>query len=151
MIDRFKRFSYLVTETNRCMRKLENDVMSKVELKGYYAVYLLALYRNPKGLSAVRLAEICGRNKADVSRSIADLLEKDLIKKSKNTRGYRTPIILTEKGIEYALMLESSVELAIKKVSSGIPSGIISEFYDTFEIICSNLRMLSDNGLEPTL
>ena len=47
--------------------------MAKFDLKGTYAVYLSAMYRNPEGITAAKLAELCCRDKADVSRAVAAL------------------------------------------------------------------------------
>ena len=148
MVDRFKRFSYLITETYRSMRKIENDVMGKTGLKGSYAVYLLALHRASGKMTAAKLADACGKNKADVSRAVADMTERGLVKRNSSKNNYRTPIVLTDLGLAHAVNLERTVELAINHVSSEIPNNSIVNFYNTIEIICANLKSISENGLE---
>lgn len=148
MVNRFKRFSYLITETYRYMRKIENEEMSKLGLKGAYAAYLMALHGEADGLTSARLGEICGRNKADVSRAIADLSEKGLVKRISSPHNYRTPIILTECGEEHANALADRVKDTISRVSRGIPESVISDFYDAIALICEGLKEINENGLD---
>ena len=43
------------------------------------SVYFTTLYRHRQGITAVQLREICGRDKADVSRTMALLEQKGLV------------------------------------------------------------------------
>ena len=148
MVNRFKRFSYLITETYRYMRKIENEEMSKLGLKGGYAAYLLALHGEDEGLTSARLGELCGRNKADVSRAIADRSEKGLVKRFSSPHNYRTPIVLTEIGEAHANALATKVKDTILRVSRGIPESVISDFYDAIALICDGLKEISESGLD---
>ena len=66
MVDRFERFSFSVFEISRCWHKLAAEEMAKYDLKGPHAIYLTVLQHNPEGLTAARICELCGRDKADV-------------------------------------------------------------------------------------
>ena len=80
MLERFARFSLAISEIDRCWHKLAAEEMSKYELNSPHAVYLTTLYRYADGITAAKLGELCGKNKADVSRMIAILEKKGLSK-----------------------------------------------------------------------
>ena len=71
MLDRFSRFSLAIAEIDRCWHKLAADEMAKYELNSPHAVYLNTLYEYDDGITAAKLGELCGKNKADVSRMLA--------------------------------------------------------------------------------
>ena len=151
MVERFNKFSYLITEVHRCVRKIENDELEKIGLKGSYAVYFLALANSAKsgGLTSAELAKLCGRNKAEVSRAIADMTERGLIKKTNTSMKYRARIILTDDGLGIANMIDDIAAQTISRISQNIPPSDITCFYDTFSIICANLKKISEDGATP--
>ena len=81
MIDRFEKFSLAIAEINRCWHKIAAEELSKYSLKSSHVTYLLTLARYPEGLTAPKLAELCDRDKADVSRMLSILEEKGLVTK----------------------------------------------------------------------
>ncbi len=58
--------------------------MEQHGLKGPHAVYFTTLYQHPEGVTAVKLAEICSRDKSDVSRAVSQLEQHGLIKCKKS-------------------------------------------------------------------
>ena len=77
MLNRFAKFSFSISEIDRCWHKLAVEEMSKYGLNSPHAVYLNTMYdANPEGITAAQLGELCGKNKADVSRMIAFLVKK---------------------------------------------------------------------------
>ena len=79
MVDRFERFSFAISEISRCWHKLAAEEMEKYGLRGPHCLYLLAMYHHPGGVTAPQLGELCGRDKADVSRMMAMMREKGSI------------------------------------------------------------------------
>ena len=79
MVERFERFSLAISEISRCWHRIANEVMKQYGLKGAYSVYFTTMSRFPEGLTATQLVEICGRDKADVSRAMAAMEEKNLV------------------------------------------------------------------------
>ena len=99
MVERFEKFSYLISELSRLLHKIETDALSQYGIKGPYAIYILSLAKHPDGITASKISELCARDKADVSRAVAALTEKGLVEKQiVEGRKYRSPIRLTEKG-----------------------------------------------------
>ena len=81
MLNRFTRFSLAISEIDRCWHKLAAEEMAKYDLNSPHAVYLTALYECPDGITAAGLAELCCKNKADVSRMVAIMAKRGLVRK----------------------------------------------------------------------
>ena len=148
MISRFERFSFSIAEIYRYWHKIAADEMEKYELKGPYAVYLIALHRNADGLTATQLSDICGKDKSDVSRAVSAMVKRGLAaKESVNQNLYRARIRLTEKGIEAAEHVSARAIMAVDLAGSGISEADRAVFYRTLEHIAANLETISSKGL----
>ena len=148
MLDRFERFSFAISELSRYWHKITADEMESYGLKGPYVVYFTTLYRYPEGLSAVKLGELCCRDKADVSRAISVLEKKGLIMKDKSKKSqYRAPIILTEEGRHLAEDMIRKANKAVELGGMGLTDEHREIFYNSLELITKNLQALSEEGL----
>lgn len=148
MIDRFNKFSSLIFEVSRHWHKITADEMEKYDLKGAYAVYLSALYRSPGGITSAKLAEMCCRDKADVSRAITIMEQKGMIVKiSPNNNSYRAAIKLTDKGMEAAKHVFERSALAVEFAGMGTTDSERAVFYRVLENIALNLQCISQSGL----
>lgn len=148
MLDRFERFSVAISELSRYWHKITADEMEAYGLKGPYVVYFTTLYRYPEGLSAVKLGELCCRDKADVSRAISLLEKKGLIKKDKTKKSqYRAPIVLTEEGRHLAEDMILKANKAVELGGMGLTDEQRETFYYSLELITKNLQTLSEEGL----
>ena len=148
MLDRFERFSFAISELSRYWHKITADQMESYGLKGPYVVYFTTLYRYPEGLSAVKLGELCCRDKADVSRAVSVLEKKGLIMKDKTKKSqYRTPITLTEEGRRLAEDMIQKASKAVELGGKGLTEEQREVFYHSLELIGKNLQVLSEEGL----
>ena len=148
MINRFERFSFAIAEIYRHWHKIASDEMEKYDLKGPYAVYLTTMYRYPEGITATQLSELCSKDKADVSRAMAIMEKKGLVKKeSINQNLYRALIRLTDQGIEAAELVRQRAGVAVEKAGSGISDENRAIFYEVLEHIAVNLQTISAEGL----
>ena len=148
MLDRFERFSFALSELSRYWHKISADAMETYGLKGPYVVYFTTLYRYPEGLTAVKLGELCCRDKADVSRAVSILEKKGLIKKDKTKKSqYRAPIMLTEEGIALAEDMIKKARKAVELGGMGLSDEHREIFYTSLEVITRNLQTLSEVGL----
>lgn len=146
MVDRFKRFSLSVFEISRCWHKLASEVMAKYDLKGPHAIYLVVLQHNPEGLTSARLAELCGRDKADVSRAVSVMEEKGLVHREQGN-AYRAKLTLTESGIQAADHVCRRASVAVELAGKDISDEEREIFYHALTSITGNLRDLSRDGL----
>lgn len=99
MIDRFEQFVSYISAIHRDVQKIERDEMVKYGLKGAYAQYLVAMHRYPHGITAAELCEVCGKDKAAVSRVLSEMEAKGLVVKNcAYDNPYRAQLLLTESG-----------------------------------------------------
>ena len=144
MIDRFSRFSYAIFEISRCWHKLAAEEMEKCGLKGPFSVYLLALQRT-EGVTAAKLCELGGRDKADVSRSVALMLEKGIVRREGSN--YRAGLYLTEIGRQAAEHVCHRAALAVELAGQGFSPEDRAIFYRVLETITANLQDLCKEGM----
>ena len=140
MIDRFERFVSVISVISHHLHRIMSEEMSKYGLKGPFAVYLIAIYRHPEGITAARLCEICEKNKAAVSRVLAELEEIGMI--SREDTGYRARIILTERGSQAAEFVYGRAVRAVELAGGFLSEEERETFYRTLESIAGNLKIL---------
>ena len=148
MLNRFARFSLAIAEIDRCWHKLAAEEMAKYELNSPHAVYLTTLYNFEEGVTAAKLGELCCKNKADVSRMVAILEKKGLVRKEAiGGNLYRAKLLLTEEGKQAAEHVQQRAAVAVELAGSGMSEEEREVFYRCLELITSNLQTLSKEGL----
>ena len=148
MLKRFSRFSLAISEIDRCWHKLAAEEMAKYDLNSPHAVYLSALYESEAGITAAELSELCRKNKADVSRMVAILERKGLVRKEgSGSKQYRAKLLLTEEGRRAAEQVRARAALAVELAGEGLSPEIREIFYAALEQITANLQTLSREGL----
>lgn len=148
MLGRFARFSLAISEIDRCWHKLAAEEMAKYGLNSPHAVYLNTLYENPEGVTAAKLGELCCKNKADVSRMVAIMEKKGLVKKEAvGGKLYRAKLVLTQEGRCAAEQVRKIAARAVELAGAGMTDGDRQIFYRCLEQITANLQDLSKNGL----
>ena len=148
MLERFARFSYAIFEISRCWHKLAAEEMAKYNLKGPYAVYLVAMWRSPGRITSAQLSELCSRDKADVSRAVSLMEQKGLIKREcPGSKLYRALLTLTEEGIQAAQHVCQRASLAVEYAGKGYSDADREIFWQVLDTIASNLQTLSKEGI----
>ncbi len=145
MIDRFERFSFAISEISYHWHKIAAGEMEKYGLKGPYAVYFTTMRQFPDGITAAKLAELCSRDKAAVSRDIATLEKQGLVKKEGEY--YRASLKLTPEGEKLAEVINEKAMIAVENGGKGCTEEERAIFYKVLELIRSNLEELSEKGL----
>ena len=148
MVERFEKFSYLISELSKLLHKIESEELAEFGVKGPYAIYLLTLSKYPAGISATKISELCARDKSDVSRAVSALCEKGLaVKLGEEGMKYRAPIALTESGMLVAERISEKAKSAVDFASAGVSEKNRKIFYETLETICSNMTKMSLSGV----
>lgn len=145
MVDRFERFSLAISDISRYWHKIAAEEMEKYDLKGTHSIYLTTMYSHPEGLTAARLCDLCGRDKAEVSRTISVMEKKGLVKKEGNA--YRALLLLTDKGKLAAEHVRQRAALAVEIAGKGLSEVQRANFYYALDLITGNLQSLSEEGL----
>ena len=148
MVTRFEQFTFIISKIYREIQKIERDEMIKQGYRGAFAIYLASLKRYDEGLTCAELCELCDKDKAAVSRIIAEMEEKGLVKRLKTTeKGYRAKITLTARGTEVAEFVSERALAAVNAVSGELMTDAQREiFYSTLDTLYKNLRKVSKEG-----
>ena len=149
MTDRFEQFSFIISGIYRKLQKIKREEMVKRGYKGAFAQYLATLSRYEEGLTPTEICEICDKDKAAVSRIIAEMEEKELVQREKKSvRSYRSKIALTEKGKEVADFVAKRAAVAVAAVSGEIMTDEERRFfYSILDTIHQNLLKIGNEGI----
>lgn len=146
MKERFETFTVLVNRISRNIRKIKNQEMAEYHLRSSHISCLYYLYLS-EGLTATDLCEKCEEDKATISRSL-DYLEKNnyLTCESKSVKRYKSPLVLTEKGMEVGKKIVDKIAHALEEVSNGLTEEERVGFYYCLSVISDGLEKISKNG-----
>ena len=148
MLDRFEQFSGYISAMYRSIQKLQREEMIKYGCKGAYAQYLMIMHRYENGITASELSEICDRDKAAVSRIIAEMEQKDLVqRKAQNNNLYRAALVLTDEGKKAAAFVAERAKIAVEQAGRGMDDTQRAAFYSALHLISSNLQSICQKGI----
>lgn len=146
MLERFETFTVLINRISRNIRKIKNQEMAEYHLRSAHVSCLYYLYIH-KGATATDLCERCEEDKATISRAL-DYLEINgfLTCESKNAKRYKSPLFLTEKGLEAGAKIADKISGVLDMVSDGLTEEERVAFYRSLSIVSENLDAISKNG-----
>ena len=130
------------------MMKIEREEMEKYGLRGSYVQYLIAMKRFPEGMTSAKLCDICDKDKAAISRIVAEMENKGLIRReSDKSNMYRAKLVLTEEGNKAADYVCERAEKAVFAAGKGLDEEDRRIFYGVLAIFEANLRRISREGI----
>ena len=148
MITRFEQFSASVACIYRNIQKIERVEMAKYGLKGPHAQALLAMSRYPEGITSGELVKLCDKDKAAISRTVAELEREGMIHRiGKNGNLYRAALMLTERGQQAASHVAERAKCAVESAGAGLSEEHRKIFYSCLHLIAGHLQTLGDEGL----
>lgn len=151
MVTKYERFSLSVSRICQDIQKIERLRMEQLGLRGPHAQTLLALHRYPEGVTAVQLCDICLKDKASISRSIAELEEKGMVCRVRNHgSAYRARLKLTPEGIAAAEAVSRQAVEAVEQAGVGLEDSQREVFYRVLDLIAENLHEICRNGQKKT-
>ena len=144
MEERFKLFTVLISDLNRCIRKLKTEEMAEYQLKSPHVSCLYYLYK-ASPMTAKELCDICAEDKANISRSI-EYLESNgfLICCTQQQKRYKAPLMLTEKGKDVARRLSERVDQVLEEAGNGVSEEDRAIMYRSLICIHRNLQKMCD-------
>ena len=139
MQERFETFTVLINRISRNIRKIKNQEMADYNLRGAHVSCLYYLYTGDN-MTATDLCERCEEDKATISRAL-DYLETNgyLVCESKNTKRYKSPLVLTEK-------ITERVDRVLDAIGTSLTEEERVAFYRCLAIISDSLEAVSKNG-----
>lgn len=148
MESRYELLSGSISSMYHDIQKIERTEMAQYGLKGPHAQCLLAMKKHPEGITAARLCEVCEKDKAAVSRILAELEEAGMIlRENRNGSRYRAILLLTDRGQEAAAAVVEKARLAVELAGKGFGAEEREVFYRVLSIISGNLHKLCRDGL----
>ena len=150
MEERFTTFTVLVASLNRSIHWLKTDAMARFELKSSHVSCLYYVHKH-EAITAKALCEICGEDKANVSRAIKYLEQKGYLECSaKGQKRNQGPLVLTAKGREVASYITERIDNVLTQASAGLDERDRTVMYTSLALIEDNLAKLC-NSLEADL
>lgn len=144
-MDRFNKFTTQVNRIVRNIHRIKCEETGKLGLKGTHVSCLYYLYRAESPLTARELCAVCGEDKAAISRTVDYLGKEGYIKcESGALKKYKSPISLTEKGMEAGRVLSDRVESILIDASRGLSDEKRAIFYESLDLISDNLQKICD-------
>ncbi len=146
--ERFETFTVLINRISRSIRKIENKEMAEYNLRSVHVSCLFHLYQE-KNLTATELCDKCEEDKATISRAIT-YLEKHgfLACESKTAKRYKTPLNLTDKGIEAGKKIFEKINHVLNEVNCDLDEKEIIEFYRCLTLISERLEKISNTSID---
>ena len=152
MLRRFEQFCTSAFSIYRSILKIERIEMEKFGLKGPHAQCLLNMSRYPEGITAAQLCTIGDKDKAAISRTVAELEEAGmLIRQCNGNNRYRAQLTLTERGVDAAARVAERAKRAVEKAGSGLTDEQRAVFYHALGLIADNLQNICDEGLNDNI
>lgn len=145
MISRYEQFVSSVSGIYRHIQKIERMEMEKLGYRGVYAQYLAAMNRYPDGVTSVELSEICDKDKAAISRVVAEMEVKGLV--VKEGAAYRARLRLTDEGRRAAEYVNRRAETAVAAVGRDLTPERRGLVYEALNAIAENLETVCREGI----
>ncbi|MCM1157528.1 MAG: MarR family transcriptional regulator [Bacteroidales bacterium] len=139
MIERFELFTTTIGQIYKNLQRIKMQEMAEFQLKGAHVMCLFELNRNKDGLTVTQLSQLCGEDKAAVSRTVSDLVKRGLVT-TDSKKKYRAPILLTAKGQSTADRVDEMVTEAVLAGSDGLTDAERTVFYHALTKISENLK-----------
>lgn len=146
MQERFETFTVLINRISRNIRKIKNQEMAEYHLRSAHISCLYYLY-SAKCATATDLCERCEEDKATISRAL-DYLEMNgyLRCESKSAKRYKSPLVLTEKGVAVGKKISDKIDRVLDEISVGLTEEERSAFYRSLSIISDSLDAVSKSS-----
>lgn len=117
--------------------------MAEYNLRSAHVSCLYHLYTE-KCLTATELCRKCAEDKATISRAIEYLESEQYLKcESKRAKRYKSPIVLTEKGMEVGEKIAERIDKALSEISFGLTEEERASFYRSLSIIHNNIEAVA--------
>lgn len=140
MQERFETFTVLINRISRNIRKIKNQEMAEYGLRSAHVSCIYYIY-TLGGATATDLCERCEEDKATISRALDYLDESGYINRERDSvKRYKTPILLTEKGVEVGKKIADKINNLLDRVSDGLTEEQRVDFYRSLSVISDCLE-----------
>ena len=138
---RYVLFTRTITGLMHCIQKIRTMAVEEFGLKGATMNCLYQLGRSEEGMTLSELSDLCGEDKAAISRSVQDMMKNDYVRfESPSGSHYRAKICLTETGSRVFRALEQTVQTVVEEGGHFMTPETRQIFYRCLTGICRNLE-----------
>ena len=139
----FELFSTGVSYLIKSIQQLKSRKMAEYGLKGTTALCLCQILESETGLTAGELSDQGEIDKAQVSRCMAELMEKGFVfRDNRDGKLYRQKYCLTEKGQNVARDIVESTSAIQTYIRKGVSDEDMKNFYRVLDVLCDNFSNL---------
>ena len=145
MEERFQTFTVLVANLNRCIYRIKTEEMAEYNLKSSHVSCLYYIFKYG-ALTATELCDLCGEDKANISRSLKYLEDNGyLIVDFDSTKKYQRPIELTFTGYKVGKSISKKIDKILNYASEGLSEEDRKIMYESLNLINERLNTLCEN------
>ena len=146
MKERFQTFTVLIAKISRNIKKIKNQEMTEYGLRSAHVSCLYFIYRS-NNITATELCEKCEEDKATISRAL-DYLENNgfITCETKGTKRYKTPLVLTEKGLVVGKSIADKIDSVLDEISIGLTDEERNEFYRCLAVISQSIESVANKA-----
>ena len=146
MRERFETFTVLINRISRNIKKIKNQEMTEYGLRSAHVSCLYFIYRS-NNITATELCEKCEEDKATISRAL-DYLENNgfITCETKGTKRYKTPLVLTEKGLVVGKSIADKIDSVLDEISIGLTDEERNEFYRCLAVISQSIESVANKA-----
>ncbi len=147
MIRRYEQFTTAIARIYHQIQRVERDEMGKYGLRGPHAQCLVTMCRFRDGITVSALCEACGKDKAAVSRAVAELEQKGLlVRQASGCGSYRARLLLTDEGWRAARKIVRRAEEVVQYAGQDLSDPERVCFYQTLRTVSGRLHELTENA-----
>ena len=140
METRFELFTVLISRISRSIYKIKTGEMAEYNLKSSHVSCIYYLYKFHT-LTARELCDLCGEDKANISRAIKHLENEGYIFcSSQISKRYQSPLALTQKGMKIGREIVEKIDRILLDTSKGLSDEERTKFYEYLSVISRNLE-----------
>lgn len=146
MQERFKEFTVLIANINRSIYKIKTEEMAEFDLKSSHVSCLYYLYKEDF-LTAKELCDVCGEDKANISRTVKYLENNGYLScDTKLRKRYLSSLELTEKGRKIGKYIADKIDDILDYASAGLSEEYRQIMYQSLNLINDNLNKLCESN-----
>lgn len=145
MIQRFEEFVGLISSIHKDIQKIKQNKMKEFGLSGNHVMCLFYLSQNPEGLTGTELCQLISVNKAAISRTLSNLVEKGYVfyPDAGESKKYRAVVKLTLKGIAVTKQIDDIIRDVVDEIGKDLNEDERETMYQTLAIVSRNLETLA--------
>ncbi len=143
---RFEDFTGLISAIAKEVQRIKSVESARLGLAGADIMCLYYLGKHADGMTGADLARASGVTRAAVSRSLARMEQEGFVEPGESASGdakYRTPIRLTERGVDAAKRADTAIGHVLNEVAGVQDEAAREQMYTSLHLVLSCLRELS--------